>query len=101
MLDPRMRFAAFALLTLSACGGVSTAPTRAQLRVIAVPDTARVDIDERFAGSGRLLNVRPEELSPGSHRVSVSAPGYFPHDLELELPPGETTVRVSLRAIPE
>lgn len=96
-----MRFAALALLCLSACGGVSTAPTRAQLRVIAEPDTARVDIDERFAGSGRLLSVRPKDLTPGSHRVSISAPGYFPHDLELELPAGETTVNVSLRPIPE
>lgn len=96
-----MRFAACALLCLSACGGVSTAPTRAQLRVIVQPDTARVDVDERFAGSGRLLSVRPKALAPGTHHVSVSAPGYFPHDLELELPPGETTVNVSLRAVPE
>ena len=96
-----MRLAALALFCLSACGGVSTAPTRAQLRVIAVPDTARVDIDERFAGSGRLLSVRPKDLAAGTHHVSVRAPGYFPHDLELELPPGETTVNVSLRAIPE
>ena len=99
-----MRFAALpalALLVLSACGGVTSPPTRAQLRIISVPDTARVDIDERFAGSGRLLSVRPKDLTPGAHRVSVSAPGYFPHDLELELPAGETTVNVSLRAIPE
>jgi hypothetical protein len=32
--------------------------------------------------------------------LTFKAPGYFPHDLRLPLPTGETTVRIKLRPIP-
>ena len=88
------------LTNLAAYCGPQVRQTPAQLLVVAEPETAQVEVDERFAGSARLLAVRPKELTPGVHRVTVRAPGYFPHDLELDLPPGETTITVSLRPIP-
>lgn len=85
----------------SACGGGGIAPTRpAELRVIATPDTATVYLDERFLGAARVLAVRPKSVPKGRHRLTVQAPGHFPHDLELELEPGETKVEISLRPIP-
>ena len=88
------------LLLLSACGAQQAPGTPARLRVLAEPENARVDIDERYAGSARRFAVRPKEVRPGRHRITVTAPGHFPHDLLLELPPGETTIRISLRPIP-
>lgn len=76
------------------------APTQAGLRVIAVPETATVYVGDRFAGTAAVLAERPEPLRPGVHFVTVRAPGHFPHDLRLDLPPGVTTVRITLRPVP-
>lgn len=89
----------FFLLGLGGCYG-NLRPEPAVLRVEVVPEDARVSIDDVFVGRARLTAVRPKELAPGSHRLTVEAPGYFPHDLDLELPAGETTVRVGLRPVP-
>ena len=89
-----------ALMLLSACGGAAVRVEPARLRVIAVPDTAAVYVDERFAGSARLLAVRPVAFPPSTRHLTVQADGYFPHDLEVVLRPGLTTVRVALRAVP-
>lgn len=84
---------------LSGCYG-NLRPTPAVLRVEVVPEDARVSIDDVFVGRARMTAARPKELSPGAHRLTVEAPGFFPHDLDLDLPPGETTVRVELRPVP-
>lgn len=76
-----------------------TPPVR--LRIIAVPETASVYLNEEFLGSARVLAVRPEELPRGHYRLTITAPGYFPHDMMIELAPGTTTVRIKLRAIPK
>jgi hypothetical protein len=68
--------------------------------MITEPEIARVTVDERFAGIGQVLAARAVALSPGRHRVTVEATGYFPHDLEVDLPAGITTVEVHLRPIP-
>ena len=70
------------------------------LKVIAVPETARVYVDERFVASAQVLEGRPRALRPGTHYVTVKAPGYFPHDLEVELTPGETVLRIRLEPVP-
>jgi len=75
-------------------------PQAAELAVVAEPENATVYVNERFAGTAQVLADRPEVLSPGVHFVTIRAPGYFPHDLRLELPPGRTTVRIRLRPIP-
>lgn len=92
-------FALFASLSLSACYG-NIRPTPAVLRVEVVPDDARVLIDDTFIGRARRTAAQPKELPPGRHRLTIEAPGYFPHDLDLDLPSGETNVRVELRPVP-
>jgi len=87
---------------LIACGGAHKAKGRpAELRALVEPPTAIVQVDETFVGSARVLDKRPAQLTPGKHRVTVDAPGYFPHDVELDLAPGVTTLQLKLRAIPK
>ena len=87
---------------LVACGAAKPVPTQpASLRVVAEPPTATVQVDERFVGAARVLDARPAPVGPGKHRVTLEAPGYFPHDLEVTLAPGVTTVEVKLRAVPQ
>ena len=87
---------------LIACGGAHKPKGRpAELRALVEPPTAIVQVDETFVGSARVLDKRPAQLTPGKHRVTVDAPGYFPHDVELDLAPGVTTLQLKLRAIPK
>jgi hypothetical protein len=93
--------AAIALVVLAACSGVQRIPDPpAELRVVAVPPTAIVYVNERFAGTARVLDKKPVRMKPGKKRVTVQAPGYFPHDFEVDLPSGVTKVDIKLRAIP-
>ncbi len=95
--------AAVVLLSLvGACSIQSNLrPTPARIQIIVEPDTARVSIDGHRARRAAIYDARPAEVRPGPHRISVEAPGYFPHDVEVEAVPGTTTVRLSLREIPE
>jgi hypothetical protein len=99
------RHLCFALLiaaSATACGGAQRARDEpaAELRVIAVPDSAIVEVNERFAGAARVLDKHPLRLKPGKKRVTIAAPGYFPHDLELDLPVGVTKLAIKLRPVP-
>lgn len=96
------RLFVLAALGLTACTSVAS-PSRnlASLRMHITPENARVYIDERFFGTGTVLSQAPRPLPAGTHRVSVEADGYFPHDVELEFPKGETRIELRLRAIPE
>ena len=87
-------------LLAAACGYQNTRREPAKLQVIAEPEEARVYVDERFVASARVLAQRPRELRAGAHRVTITAPGYFPHDVAVDLPSGTTTIRISLRAVP-
>ncbi len=90
-----------AVLVLAACGGAQHPREKpAQLRVLAVPATATVQVDERFVGAARVLAKQPATVSPGKHRVTVEAPNYFPHDIELDLPAGVTSLEIKLRPVP-
>jgi hypothetical protein len=97
----RFRWTLLALLALSGCYSQARPDARvARLRVIAEPEQAAVYIDDRFAGAAKVLAVRPHTLAPGRHFMTLQAPDHFPHDVMLDLPVGETTVRVSLRPVP-
>ncbi len=89
-----------AVLVLAGCAAVPVRVEPARLRVIAVPESAAVYVDGRFAGSARLIARRPVAFPPSTRHVTVQADGYFPHDVEIELRPGITTMRVALRAVP-
>lgn len=89
------------LLAVAGCGGArSSGGGRAQVRFLIEPDSARVYTDERFVGGARVLAARPPSFRSGPRRFTITADGYFPHDVEVDLPPGTTTIRLSLRPIP-
>ncbi len=76
-------------------------PRPANLEFDVQPEDARVFIDDEFVSSARVLNARGFQLSAGEHQITIEAAGYFPHDLDVELPPGgPTRLRVHLRAVP-
>lgn len=94
------RMLAPGVLALVACSGGPRPVGNAQVRFLIEPATARVYTDERFLGGARVVAVRPIQLRAGPRRFTITADGYFPHDLEVDLPPGLTTIRVSLRPVP-
>ena len=104
-LDDRMgvRRAALALVALLALGCAKNdtiAPEPARLRVMTSPATASVYIDGHYFGRGTVLSQEPKALAPGVHLMTVEAEDHFPHDMELDLPKGESTITIELRPIP-
>jgi hypothetical protein len=95
------RCALVGAILLAGCGAAQVRQTEpAQVRFIVEPPTARVYADDRFVGAARVLARRPPTFAPGLRHFTVTADGYFPHDVEIELPSGTTTVRLRLRPVP-
>jgi hypothetical protein len=88
------------LLALGCAKQGTVAPEPARLKVLADPSDASVYIDGHYFGRATVLAAEPKALTPGAHLMTVSADDYFPHDMELDLPPGETTLKIQLRPIP-
>jgi hypothetical protein len=85
------------LLSAAAASGCMTVPQEARmayLKVVAEPRQTTV------YSSAHLLQKQPKALPPGTKYLTFKAPGHFPHDLQIKLPVGETTVKVKLRPIP-
>lgn len=82
------------------CAGAPRPVGNAEVRFVIEPSEARVYTDERFLGGARVVAVRPVVLRAGPRRFTITAEGHFPHDLDVDLAPGATTIRVSLRPIP-
>ena len=98
-----MRRPALALLVLGVLGCAkqgTVAPEPARLKVVATPPNASVYIDGHYFGRALVLAQEPKALAPGVHLMTVTAEDHFPHDMELDLPPGVTTLEVALRPIP-
>ena len=96
--------AAALVLALVACGCAKSgtvAVEPARLKVVTTPPNASVYIDSHYFGRATVLSVEPKALAPGVHLMTVQAEDHFPHDMELNLPPGETTITVDLRPIPQ
>jgi hypothetical protein len=95
---------ALSLLALIAsaagCGASAPARERARVRFHVEPANARVYVEDRFIGAGRVLARRPPDFPPGPRHFTITAEGYFPHDVEMDLPSGTTTVRLRLRPVP-
>jgi hypothetical protein len=99
----RGTFALLLSVAGAAASGCMTAPPEARvayLKVVAEPRQTTVYSNDRFMGSAHLLQKQPKALPPGTKYLTFKAPGYFPHDLQIKLPVGETTVKVKLRPIP-
>ena len=88
-------------LTLLGCAKQgAVAPEPARLKVIATPADASVYIDGHYFGRATVLSQEPKALVPGPHLMTVQADDHFPHDMELDLSPGTTSLRIELRPVP-
>lgn len=87
-------------VTAMGCAGAPRAREAAQVRFMIEPDTARVYADDRFVGAARVLARRPERFAPGPRHFTITAEDHFPHDVEVDLPSGVTTIRLRLRPVP-
>jgi hypothetical protein len=88
-------------LGLPACYPAPVRQEAPRIRFVIEPSTARVYQEDRFLGSARLLAQRPHRFdSPGVRFFTITAEGYFPHDVEIHVPRGLTTVRLALRPVP-
>ena len=97
-----VRVAALALaLVALGCAKTSTVvPEPARLQVVATPANASVYIDGHYFGRATVLSQEPKALAPGAHLMTVQAEDHFPHDMELKLPRGVTTINIELRPVP-
>jgi|SRR3954467_13888677 hypothetical protein len=96
------QFLALGLLCLAASGCMQTKTKvrMAYLKVVAEPPATTVYVGDHFIGTARILAKQPKALPPGVKYLTFKANGYFPHDLKLQLPEGDTTVKIKLRAVP-
>jgi len=90
-----------ALALVCACGapGPSAAKT-VSLRMTGAPPEARVTVDDQIVGSLDMVEARGVAMPPGTHRVSVEAPGYFPFDVLVEAKEGEKLVHIEAKLVP-
>jgi hypothetical protein len=91
---------ALVLLYGAACYRTAPPPRMASLRIKAEPANTSVYVDDRFVGTARVLAVKPKAMKPGVRFITFEAPGYFPHDLRLDLAPGTTEIEIKLRPVP-
>ena len=89
-----------ALLSFGCAKQGTVAPEPARLKVLATPPDASVYIDGHYFGRATVLSQEPKALVPGIHLMTVQAEDHFPHDMELDLPPGTTTLTIELRPVP-
>jgi len=89
-----------ALAALGCANKNTVAPEPARLQINTTPPNASVYIDGHYFGRATVLSQEPKALAPGVHLMTVQAEDHFPHDMELELPRGVTTITVELRPIP-
>ena len=91
----------FAALGALGCAGRPATPQPvAALTIDAHPINAGVFIDDRRVGSAESIAGAPIRLRTGAHFISVSAPGYFPHDERVELHEGSHAMQIQLVPIP-
>ena len=97
-----VRAAALVLvLTALSCAKKGTvAPEPARLRVTTTPPNASVYIDGHYFGRATVLSAEPKALVPGVHLMTIQGEDHFPHDMEVDLPAGETSISIHLRPIP-
>jgi hypothetical protein len=83
-----------------ACAAASSPSARTtSFRMTGTPPDARVTIDDQIVGSLDVVSVRGVALPPGSHRVSVEAPGYFPFDTLVVVKEGDKMVKVEAKLV--
>lgn len=96
----RVAAVALAFVILGCANKNTVGPEPARLQIITTPPNASIYIDGHYFGRATVLAQEPKALAPGMHLMTVQAEDHFPHDIELELPRGVTTITISLRPIP-
>ena len=96
------RAASLALLLAlgSAACGPPAAPKTVSMRMVGGPPNASVTVDDLFVGTLDVVSRRGVALPPGTHRVSVEAPGHLPWDKIIEAKEGQAPVRVDVKLVP-
>ena len=61
----------------------------AALLDVVCPDEARLYVDGRLEGNGRILRFAPLELAPGAHRLELATEGHFTMYRDLTVARGE------------
>jgi hypothetical protein len=92
---------ALALLAFGCAKNGTVAREPARLKVVTTPPNASVYIDGHYFGRATVLSAEPKALAPGVHLMTIQAEDHFPHDMELDLPAGETTVTIALLPVPQ
>ncbi len=86
-------------LALSACGPAA-APRTVSMRMFGGPPNASVTVDDIFVGTLDVVSTRGVALPPGTHHVSVEAPGHLPWDKVVEAREGAGAVRLDVKLVP-
>jgi hypothetical protein len=84
---------------LAACGPPA-APKTVSMRMAGGPGNASVTVDDIFVGTLDVVSRRGVALPPGTHRVSVEAPGHLPWDKVVVAKEGEAAVRLDVKLVP-
>jgi hypothetical protein len=69
------------------------------LAIFCEPDDADVYVDDVLQGKAKQFDGRPAflELTSGSHKIRLEAPGYQPYRTELYISEGKEELKVALR----
>ena len=70
------------------------------LRMTGDPPDARVTVDDEPVGTLDVVSARGVALPPGTHHVSVEAPGHLPWDKVVEAREGAGSVRLDVKLVP-
>jgi hypothetical protein len=89
---------AFAM-SVAACGPPA-APKTVSMRMAGGPPNASVTVDDVFVGTLDVVSKRGVALPPGTHRVSVEAPGHLPWDKLVEAKEGAGPVQLDVKLVP-
>jgi len=87
------------LLATIACGPPAVVKT-VSMKMVGGPANASVTVDDIFVGTLDVVSRRGVALPPGTHRVSVEAPGHLPWDKLVEAKEGEAAVHLDVKLVP-
>ena len=94
-----------AILTLAACSnviiGTAGRPQTVPLRLRGTPGDAVVVIDDQRVGPLAFVAARGMRVAPGTHRITVEAPGFLPFDTSVEAVEAIVAVDVKLVPVPD
>ena len=92
-----------ALALLLALAGVAcgppAAPKTVSMRMVGTPPNASVTVDDTFVGTLDVVSRRGVALPPGTHRVSVEAPGHLPWDRVIEAKEGQGLMHLDVKLV--